>query len=101
MFGQTELDHLRLRKQLLVLESDANRLTLNAELQRLRSMEIWQKEIGRAVRQHPLLSAALALGAGVVAIKAVRRPGAVLGLLGGLGGAGSALLSAWKLFRPK
>jgi len=101
MFGQDELDQLRMRKQLLMLESDANRLTLTAEWQRLRSPEFWQSKASHAVRQHPLVTAALAAVAGVVAIKAVRRPGAVLGWLGGLSGAGSTLLSVWKLFRPK
>lgn len=101
MFGQAELDRLRLQKQLLVLQCDANRLTLAADLQRLCSQQFWQNETSQAVRRHPLLTAALAVGAGIVAFKAVRQPGSVLGMLGKLGGAGSALLSAWKLFGPK
>jgi hypothetical protein len=101
MFGQAELDRLQQHKQLLVLQSEANRLTLTADLQRLRSMEFWQNETSQAARRHPLLTAALAVGAGIIAFKAVRRPGALLGWLGGLSGVGSALLSAWKLFGPK
>ena len=101
MFGQTELDRLQQHKQLLVLQCDANRLTLTADLQRLRSLDFWQKETSQAARRHPLLTAALAVGAGIVAIKVVRKPGALLEWIGGLSGAGSALLSAWKLFGPK
>ena len=101
MFGQTELDRLQQHKQLLVLQSEANRLTLNADLQRLRSAEFWQNETSQVARRHPLLTAALAVGTGIMAVKVVRRPGALLGWLGGLSGAGSALLSAWKLFGPK
>jgi hypothetical protein len=101
MFGQAELDRLRQHKQLLMLQSEANRLTLTADLQRLRSLEFWQNETSQAARRHPLLTAALAVGAGIVAVKAVRKPGELLGWLGGLSGAGSALLSAWKLFGPK
>jgi len=104
MFGQAELDRLGLQKKLLVLQSDANRQTLTTGLQQLGSLEFWQRETSQAVRRHPLLTAALAVGAGIVAIKTVRRPGSLLGLLGlvgKMGGAGSALLSAWKMFGPK
>ena len=101
MFGQAELNRLQQRKQLLVLQSQADRLTLTAEVQQLWSMEFWQKGIGQIASRHPLLSAALAAAAGFVAFKAVRRPGMLLSMLGGLGGAGSTLLSLWKLFRPK
>jgi len=101
MFGQAELDRLRTRKQLLVLQSQASRLTLVAECQRLRSMEFWQAEAGHVARRHPWLTAALAVGAGIAAIKVIRRPGALLGLLGKVGGAGSVLMSAWKMFSSK
>ena len=101
MFGQAELDRLQKRKELLVLQNDANRLTLSTELRRLRSGEFWQSETTQAARRHPLLTAALGIGAGVVALKALRHPGTTLGFLGKLGGIGSTLLSAWKLFGPK
>jgi len=92
---------LRQHKQLLVLQSEAHRLTLMADVQRLRSLEFWHSETSQAVRRHPLVTAALAVGAGILAIKTVRQPGSLLGLVGKLGGAGSALLSAWKMFGPK
>lgn len=101
MFGKAELERLRLQKDLLVLQCDANRLVLTSELQRLRSLEFWQSEASQAVRKHPLLTAALGVGVGVLSIKAVRRPGAAIGWLGRLGGAGSTLLSVWNLFGRK
>ena len=101
MLGKAELERLRLQKDLLVLQSDANRLVLVTELQRLRRPGFWQSEAGHAARRHPLLTAALGAGVGVLAIKAVRRPGAVIGWLNRLVGAGSTLLSAWNLLGRK
>ena len=54
-----------------------------------------------AVRKHPLLTTALGVGVGVLAIKALRQPGGALSWLGRLGGAGSTLLSVWSLMRRK
>jgi hypothetical protein len=52
-------------------------------------------------RTHPVLMAAFGVGAGALAIKAVRQPGAALKWLGRLGGAGSMLNSVWRLFERK
>lgn len=101
MFGQAELNRLRERKQTLVAHSQAQRQSLGAELDRLRSWNYWQREVGQAAGRHPLLTAALAAGAGFVAIKALRRPETLVGWIGRLGGLGSAAASLWKLFRPK
>lgn len=101
MFGKTELEQLRQQKELLVARSDANRLLLELEWQRLHSGAFWQREATRSVREHPLLSAALAAGVGVVAIKALRHPGTLLKLVGRFSGVGSTLMSAWKLFGKK
>ncbi len=101
MFGKTELERLQLQKDLLVLQSDMNRLVLATELQRLSSPEFWQAKASQTVRKHPLLTAALGVGVGVLAIKALRRPGAAMSWLGRLGGAGSALFSVWNLFGRK
>jgi len=92
---------LQQRKQLLVLQSQADRLTLTAEMQRLCSVDYWQREAGQVAGRHPLLAAAAAAAAGFVALKAVRRPGSVMSLLGGLGGVGSTLWSVWKSFRSR
>ncbi len=101
MFAKTELERLRLQKELLVLQNEANRLVLAAEWQRLRSPEFWQGEASQAVRKHPMLTAALGLGVGVFAIKALRQPGVAMGWLGRLSGAGSTLLSVWNLLGRK
>ena len=95
MFGKPEIERLRLQKDLLVLQSDASRRALVAELQRLRSPGFWQTEAGQVVRRHPLRTAVLGVVGGVVAIKTLRQPGAALSWLGRLGGAGSALFSVW------
>jgi len=101
MFAKAELERLRLQKQLLVLQNEANRLALAAELQRLRAPEIWQNGASQVLRKHPLLTAALGLGLGVFAIKALRQPGVALSWLDRLGGAGSTVLSVWNLIRRK
>ncbi len=101
MFAKAELERLRLQKQLLVLQNEASRLVLAVELQRLRSPEVWQNGASQVVRKHPLLTAALGLGVGVFAIKALRQPGAAMSWLGRLGGAGSTLLSVWNLMGRK
>lgn len=101
MFAKTELERLRLRKELLVLQNEANRLVLAAELQRLRSPVFWQNGASQAVRKHPLLTAALGIGVGVFAIRALRQPGVAMSWLGRLGGAGSTLLSLWNLMGRK
>ena len=101
MFGRAEMKRLQARKQLLQLECQASRLTVVAECQRLQSMDFWQEETMHVVRRHPWLTAALAAGAGVVAVKALRHPATLLGLLGKVGGVGSALMSVWKIFRSK
>jgi hypothetical protein len=99
MLGKTELERLRLQKDLLVLQSDANRLLLAAAWQRLRSPENWLHEAGSLARRHPIWTTALATAAGVLAVKAVRKPGSIFGGIGHLGKLASTAFSVWKLFR--
>jgi hypothetical protein len=101
MSGKTELKEMRLQKELLVLQSDTSRLLLDLELQRLRSPEFWRREAGQAVRTHPWLTAVIGAGTGVLAINAIRQRGSTLKWLGRLGGAGTTLLSVWKMFSRK
>lgn len=98
MFQKAELERLRLQKDLLVLQSDVNRLLLAADWQRLRSPENWLHEAGNLARRHPLWTAALAAATGVLAVNAVRKPGSVLGGIGRLGKLASTAFSVWKLF---
>jgi hypothetical protein len=99
MFQKAELARLQEQKDLLVLQSRANRLLLAADWQRLRSPENWLHEAGNLARRHPLWTAVLAAAAGVLAIKTMRKPGSILGGMGSLGKLASTALSVWKLFR--
>jgi hypothetical protein len=99
MFRKAELEHLQLQKKLLVMQSDANRLLLAADCQHLRSPESWMNETGNLARRHPLWTAALAAGAGLLAVKAVRKPGSVIGGMGSLGKLASTAFAVWKLIR--
>ena len=101
MFGEAELETLRLRKELLVLKVDMDRLRLASDLQRLGSPEFWLVEAGKAVRRHPVLTATLGGGVGLLAVQTLRRPGAAVGWLGRLGALSSTALSLWKLFADK
>jgi hypothetical protein len=101
MSGQAELETLRLQKELLVLKSDTDRLLLASELQRVVSAEYWLVEAGKAVRCHPLLTAAFGGGVGLLAIQTVRRTAGAVGWLGRLGALGSVALSVWKLLAAR
>ena len=101
MFGEAELETLRLRKELLVLKTVTDRLRLASELQRVRSPEFWLVEAGKAARRHPVLTATLGGGLGLLAMQTLRRPGTAVGWLGRLGTLSSAALSLWKLFVDK
>jgi hypothetical protein len=99
MFQKAELERLRARKELLVLQSDINRLLLATDWQRLRSPENGMHEAGKAARPHPLWTTALAALAGLLAVKSVRSPGAILGGMGGLGKLAATAFSIWRLIR--
>lgn len=99
MFQKAELARLQAQKDLLVLQSSANRLLLAADWQRVRSPEQWLNEAGRLGRRHPLLTAALAAATGVLAVQTVRQPGAVVGGIGRLGKLATVAFSVWKLLR--
>jgi hypothetical protein len=73
MFGQKELDKLALGKQVLVAESDLNRLTFQAELQNLRSATAWVSEAPRWPRKLGPLLMVLAPLAGFLLTRASRR----------------------------
>jgi hypothetical protein len=101
MLGKAELERLRLQKELLVLQSDANRFILAAEWQRLRSAETWSNEAGSLARRHPIWTAVLAMAAGSLAAKTVRRPSAVAGGLGRISRFASLAFAAWRLFKRR
>lgn len=97
MFRDPELELMRRRKELLVLQSDTSRLLLAAEWQRLRKPAFWLGQTGNAALRHPLGTAALGLGAGLMLMQLLRRPMAAVGWLGKWGAAASTALSVWKL----
>jgi len=101
MFGKAQLETLRLRRELLVLKSDMDRVLLVSELRRLRSPEYWLVETGKAVRRHPVLTGLLGGGVGLLAIQTFRRPGGVTGWLARLGTLTSTVLSLWKLYESR
>lgn len=97
MLRKTELKRLRLQRDLLILQSDANRMLLAADWRRLRSPEIWLNETGSLARQHPIWTTILTAAAGTLAAKVVGKPGG----LGRLGTFASVALAGWRLFRGK
>jgi hypothetical protein len=56
-------------------------------------------EAGNLAHRHPIWTAALATAAGVLIVKALAKPGKVMGGIGQLGELAAAAFSAWKLFR--
>ena len=98
MVRKTELEQLRIQKELLVLQCDANRLMLEVEWRQLQSRDYWLAEAGKLARRHPLKAAALAAATGLLITKTVQNPAVASGWLGRLARAASTALSVWKLF---
>ena len=101
MVGRTALELFRLRKQALLLESEANRRLLESEWQQLRSAASWMgeaKRMGQKARPWwPLLVSV----AGFLALRGfkksspfIRSAGSVLSLI-------TTALSIWKQTRTK
>ena len=99
MLQTAELERLHSHKALLVSQSDANRLRLAGEWQRLRAPENWLSEAGGLARRHPIWTAVLAAAAAALMAQTVRRPGGVLGGIGRLGKAVSLAFAVWRLIR--
>ncbi|HEX9045488.1 MAG TPA: hypothetical protein VF988_00560 [Verrucomicrobiae bacterium] len=99
MFQKAELKRLQAQKELLVLQSSANRLLLTAEWQQIRSPEPWREEAGHWLRRHPTLIAALAAAGGMMAARAVRKPAGATEGFGKLRRMASLGLMVWKLMR--
>jgi hypothetical protein len=101
MLKKAELERLQREKELLVLQSDANRVLLATGWQRLRSPKNWMNEAGDVASRHPIWTTVLAAAAGSLVVKSLRKSGSVLGGIGRLGELASAALSVWRLFRGK
>jgi hypothetical protein len=101
MFQNKELRRLQEQKDLLVLQSEANRRQLAEDWQKLRSGDYWLDQASGASQRHPLWTAVLAAAAGFIAIRTLRKPGALMGGISQLGKLASAGLAAWRLFSNK
>ncbi|HVU26385.1 MAG TPA: hypothetical protein VHG71_01450 [Verrucomicrobiae bacterium] len=100
MFQKTELERLRLHKEQLVAQSEANRVALLADWQRLQSSGNWLNNASGFLRR-PIWSTATAVAAGILAMKTFRKSGSIFGTIGRLGQYGSTALAIWKLFSEK
>ncbi|MGD0085586.1 MAG: hypothetical protein ABSC24_00505 [Verrucomicrobiota bacterium] len=101
MFQRKELAQLRLQKERLVLQSDANRQQLVSEWRRLQSSDIWLGEILRLTRRRPLWIVTLVTVAGTLMAKTLRKPRTAISGIGRLGKYASMAFSVWRLFRRK
>jgi hypothetical protein len=101
MFQGKELEQLRLQKEQLVSQSNANRQRLISDCQRLGSPETWLNEAFSFMRRHPMWIVTLATAAGTLAAKTLRQPRTIMDKIGRAGKYASMAFSAWKLFRRK
>ena len=101
MFQKSQLEELRLRKEQLVAQSEANRSALAADWQRVSSPDNWLDEAGGFLCRHPVLTAAAAAVAGVLAVKTARKPGGISEMIGRAGKVASLAPTFWKLFRRR
>jgi hypothetical protein len=101
MFQGKELERLRLKREQLAFQSDANRARWISDWQRLKSPESWLDEFLGFTGRHPLSITALATTAGLLAIKILRKPGRVLEGIGQWGKLVPLILALWRLFRMK
>lgn len=98
MAGTRAIDDLQLRKQALVLESDLNRLALDAEWQHLRAASTWMGEAAQIHSQvRPWLLLLAPLG-GILAARGVRHSKGMLGRLLAAVKWIRPLWAAWKTF---
>jgi hypothetical protein len=96
MFGRKELADLDLQKQALVLESDLNRVALQAEVQSLRSSTAWVNDVTSASRELAPLLVFLAPIVGFFLARGSRRSHSWLSRLMALAKWGIPLYRLWK-----
>lgn len=98
MVGNKELEILRLRKELIAVESDILRHRLRDDAVKLVSPDFWLANAFDSARRHPALTTAVSLGMGVASLNMLRRPGRAIGWLGRLGSLGLLGLRFWRKF---
>jgi len=99
MFQKEELDRLQKQKELLVLQSEANRQRLADDFQRLASPEFWIEEGQGMVRRHPGMAAGLAAAAGMLIVRRLRSSGGISGAIGVITKLASLAFKVTRLFR--
>ncbi|HLZ53844.1 MAG TPA: hypothetical protein VKS19_05140 [Verrucomicrobiae bacterium] len=101
MFQRKELAQLRREKEQLLFQSDAHRLQLMSDWQRLQSPGLWLDETLGLTRRHPMWIAGLATVAGALAFNTLREPRTLMAGIGRLGELASAAFAVWRLLRRK
>lgn len=101
MFQGKELEELRLKREQLAFQCDANRERWISDWQRLQSPEHWLDQLFGFASRHPWPITALAAGAGVFMTAILRNPGRVFEGIGKLGKLVPLILALWRLFRMK
>jgi hypothetical protein len=98
MLGGKELANLDLQKQALLLESGLNRVTLQAEVQSLRSATAWVSDVSSTSRELAPLLVVLAPLAGFFLVRGSRRQDSWLSRLMALAKWVAPLYRLWKSF---
>ena len=98
MFGRKELERLALEKQALVAEIGLHRLTIQLELQNLRSAAAWVSEATRWPRTHGSLLMVLAPLAGFLLTRIGRRPNSWFDRAAAAAKWAGPLYTLWKTF---
>jgi hypothetical protein len=96
---QEELARLQEQKDLLVLQSEANRQRLASDWQHLASGDWWMNEAGGMMKRHPGYTAALGIAGGMFMVQALRNPGGLMGRLGRFSKLASLAVTGWKVFK--
>jgi hypothetical protein len=98
VFGRKELNKLDLEKQTLVAESGLHRLSLQVELQNLRTATAWINEAGRWPQKAGPLLIVLAPLAGFLLTRISRRPDSWFNRLSAAAKWIAPLYTLWKGF---
>jgi hypothetical protein len=99
MFGKQDMTALQLHKKALLLESELNRLALQAECERLKEAAGWLSWIKDARRQITPWALVLAPLAGVALALRLRRPASADGFLSRALRLAPSLIRLWRTWR--
>ena len=96
MLGRTELASLDQQKQVLLRESELNRVMFEREVRSLRSATAWVRDVTSASRELAPLLVVLAPLAGFLVVRGSRRKNSWLSRLMALAKWGAPLYRLWK-----